>query len=79
MMDVRRVMSDVSKFQAIARDVQRVLSAAYELNGDCDKTVAWFKDHPIADFDNLTAMHLVGAGKTQAVIDYLWSLSEVAS
>jgi hypothetical protein len=59
--------------------VNKVLSAAFELNGDIDKAVFWFKNHPIADFGHKTPMELVQAGKGEAVIAYITSLSGGAS
>jgi uncharacterized protein (DUF2384 family) len=67
------------KLQSAMRDVVRVLSAAHALNGDIDRTLFWFRNHPIPDFGHRTPMQLVEAGKVQAVIDYIESLSGGAS
>ena len=67
------------KLQSAMRDVVRVLSAASALNGDMDRTLFWFRNHPIADFGHLTPMQLVERGNAQAVIDYIESLGAGAS
>lgn len=63
------------KLQAAMRDVVRVLSAAYAFNGDMDRTLFWFRNHPIRELGHQTAMSLVEDDKVQAVMDYLRSLS----
>jgi hypothetical protein len=67
------------KLQSAMRDVVRVLSAAYALSGDMDRTLFWFRNHPIADFGHLTPIELVEKGKVQAVIDYIESLGAGAT
>lgn len=67
------------KLQDALVDVVRVLSAAHMLTGDVDRALFWFRNHPIPDFDHLTAMQLVEQGKVQAVIDYIESLGAGAS
>jgi hypothetical protein len=67
------------KLQSAMRDVVRVLSAAHALSGDIDRTLFWFRNHPIADFGHLTPIELVEQGKVQAVIDYIESLAAGAS
>lgn len=67
------------KLQSAMRDVVRVLSAAHALNGDMDRTLFWFRNHPIADFGHLTPMQLVEMGNAQTVIDYIESLGAGAT
>ena len=67
------------KLQASMRDIVRVLSAAYGLTGDMDRSLFWFRNHPIADFGHRTPMQLVEMGKVQAIIDYIESLGAGAS
>jgi hypothetical protein len=64
-----------AKPQSPMRDMDRVLSAAHAFNGDIDRTLFWFRNHPIADFGHLTPIELVEQGKVQAVIDYVESLA----
>lgn len=56
-------------------DVGRVLRAAQTLSGDIDRTLAWFRNQPIEEFDHFTPMQLVEQGNAQAVIDYIESIS----
>lgn len=64
-----------TKLQDAMGDVVRVLSAAYELTGNIDRALFWFRNNPIPEFDHLTAMQLVERGEVQAVIDYIDSIS----
>lgn len=63
------------KLQSAMRDVVRALSAAYALCGDIDRALFWFRNHPIPEFGHRTAIDLVAAGKVDAVVDYVESLS----
>ncbi len=67
------------KLQSAMRDIVRVLSAAYALNGDMDRSLFWFRNYPIPDFGHRTPMQLVEMGRSQAVIDYIESLGAGAS
>ena len=74
-----RTSTGSPKLQSAMRDVVRVLSAAHALNVDIDRTLFWFRNHPIADFGHLTPMQLVEMGKVQALMDYIESLSAGAT
>lgn len=63
------------KLQDAMVDVVRVLSAAHGLTGDIDRALFWFRNQPIAEFEQFTPMQLVEQGKVQAVIDYIESIS----
>lgn len=63
------------KLQEAIGDMVRVLSAAFELTGDLDRAIFWFRNQPIADFGHLTAMQLVEQGKAQAVVEFIDSIS----
>lgn len=49
------------------------------MNEDCERTLFWFVNHPIAEFDDQTAAELVQNGKTETVICYLATLEGGAS
>lgn len=70
-----RSRPDSEKLQSVSRNLVRVLSAAHGLAGDMDKAIFWVRNHPIAEFDHLTALELVSQGHTQAVVDYIESIS----
>lgn len=56
-------------------DLMRVLAAAYRVNeGDRERTVFWFINHPIAEFGYRTPAELLRDGKAEAVIKYLATL-----
>lgn len=56
-------------------DIMRVLAAAYRVNeGDLERTVFWFINHPIAEFGHRTPTELLRDGKVEAVIKYLATL-----
>jgi hypothetical protein len=58
----------------ITPDALRVLSAAMGIAGDRDRTIDWYRNTPILEFQHQTAEHLVSSGKTDAVVSYLLSI-----
>ena len=66
--------------QEYMRNVLRVLREAMDLTGgDINRSIIWFKNHPIADFAYRTADDLVADGKTDAVVNYLQSIRSGAT
>lgn len=75
---------DAEKERAVAvqeaiGDTVKVLAAACKVNEDCERTLYWFVNHPIVDFDDQTAAELVEKGKAEAVIRYLFTLESGAT
>jgi hypothetical protein len=54
--------------------VSRVLQAVKAISGDRDRTVAWLQE-PLPTFDGNTALELIAAGRTDAVLRYLASIA----
>jgi hypothetical protein len=65
--------------QQYLRDVLRVLTAAEDSNGDRIRAVYWFVNAPLSEFEYRTPEQLVQEGRTQAVIDYIESVSSGAT
>jgi uncharacterized protein (DUF2384 family) len=58
-------------------EVARVLAVATELlGGDVSRAVIWFRFQPLAGFDGKTAVELVEAGHTAAVLEHLEMLRD---
>jgi len=62
-----------SRLQTYLREAIRALSSAFEVTHDRDRSISWFRNSPIPEFDYQTAEKLVAAGKTDAVIAYIAS------
>lgn len=61
--------------QAYLRNVLKVIRVALELTqGDLNRSLIWFQNSPIAEFEYRTADELVAAGETEAVVKYLESV-----
>jgi len=63
-----------AQLQGAMRDIVRILAAAARINEDSDRTIFWFINHPIPEFDFLTPAELVRAGKVETVLRYLATL-----
>lgn len=57
---------------------RKIISAAIALTGDIDKSVRWFRNESIADYDNKTAVEHVAEGHGEAVLAYLRDLENGA-
>jgi hypothetical protein len=68
-----------SRLQSFLREALRVLSAAYEVTNDRDRSLFWFRNEPIREFGHRTAEQLVADGKTEAIIAYLTSIAAGSS
>ena len=55
---------------------RRVLALATKLEGDALLAHAWYRDIPIAEFDQLTASELVRDGRAVSVILFLRAIDE---
>lgn len=60
---------------APTEDIDRVLSAATALTGSAEQARDWFQRQPMVEYEHLTAAQLVEAGRAQAVVDYIASIS----
>jgi hypothetical protein len=63
------------KVQELLRSILRVLSAAEEAFGDRDVALTWMRNEPVAAFRHKTALNLLQDGRTEAVVNYLESIS----
>lgn len=68
-----------ARLQGFLREALRALSAAYEITRNRDRAIYWFRNSPIPEFGHQTAEKIVAAGKTDAVIKYLTSISAGSS
>ena len=66
------------RLQNKMREMVKVISAAASLTGDISKAIYWFRNEPIADYDQNTAAELVAAGHVEAVLSYLRDLENGA-
>ena len=62
-------------------EVARILSRAAGLmengdGGEAGRAVLWFRNQPLVGFGGLTAMELVGEGKSKAVMEHLGRLED---
>jgi hypothetical protein len=64
-----------SRLQSYLREAVRTLSSALEVTHDRHRSIYWFRNTPIPEFDYHTAERLVAAGKTDAVIAYVASIA----
>lgn len=64
-------MSDI---QPSTRTIQRVLAAATVVaGGDLEAAILWYRNEPLAPFDNRTAESLVAEGRAADVLKLLES------
>jgi hypothetical protein len=64
-------MSDI---QSSTHTIQHVLAAAIAVSGgDLEAAVRWYKNEPLALFDNKTAESLVADGRAADVLNFLES------
>lgn len=64
-------MSDI---QSSTHTIQQVLAAAAEASGgDLEAAILWYKNEPLALFDNKTAESLVAEGRAADVLNLLES------
>jgi hypothetical protein len=64
-------MSDI---QSSIRTIQQVLAAATAVSGgDLEAAILWYKNEPLALFDNMTAESLVAEGRAVDVLHLLES------
>ena len=68
-----------ARLQGYLRESLRVLSAAYEVSQDRDRAIYWFRNSPSPEFGHQTAENIVAKGKSEAVIQYLTSISAGSS
>jgi len=66
------------RLQSKLRDMIKVITAAAAITGDIDKAIYWFRNEPIADYDQKTAAELVASGNVDAVLSYLRDLENGA-
>lgn len=62
------------RLQDFLRDAVRVITAAFNLVGNADRALYWFRSHPIREFDYKTPEVLVSEGRANVVIRYIESL-----
>ena len=58
-----------------ARARHYLVSSAFEVTHDRNRSVFWFRNTPIPEFDYSTAEELVAEGKTDAIVAYVASIS----
>jgi hypothetical protein len=56
-------------------DSLRVLHAAFEVTGNVEKTIEWYKNSPLLPFDRKAPRELVAEGRAVALLGYIKSLS----
>ena len=66
------------RLQNKMREMVKVISSAASLTGDISKAIYWFRNEPIADFDQKTAAELVAEGHVEAVLSFLRDLENGA-
>jgi hypothetical protein len=66
------------RLQAKMREMVKVITSAASLSGDMSKAIYWFRNEPIADYDQKTAAELVAEGQVEAVLSYLRDLENGA-
>ena len=66
------------RVQSRLRDLVKVITAAAAITGDLSKAIYWFRNEPIADFDQETPAELVAGGHVEAVLSYLRDLENGA-
>ena len=62
------------RLQGYLRDSLKALSAAYELSGDRDRAIYWFRNVPLPEYDHRTAEELVAAGRVDTVLAHVGQL-----
>ena len=65
--------------QRYLRQALRVLRAAFNLSGDIQKAMSWYRNEPLSPFDYKTAEQLVSEDRTDDVVSYVESLQAGAS
>jgi hypothetical protein len=66
------------RLQVKMREMVKVISAAAQLTGDLQKAIYWYRNEPIADYDQRTAAELVADGHADAVLAYIRDLENGA-
>jgi uncharacterized protein (DUF2384 family) len=66
------------RLQSKLREMVKVITAAAALTGDLSKAIFWFRNEPIADYDQKTPAELVAEGQVEAVLSYLRDLENGA-
>jgi hypothetical protein len=64
-----------ARLQTYLRSALRALSSSFEVTRDRNRSVFWFRNTRIPEFDYRTAEQLVAAGKTDVVIAYVASIA----
>ena len=62
------------RLQGYLRDSLKALSAAYELSGDRDRAIYWFRNVPLPEYNHRTAEELVAAGDVDTVLAHVGQL-----
>ena len=57
----------------------RVMRAAYDLSGDVDRAIFWYRNEPLPPLGYKTAEQLVSEGRTEDVLRYVGSLKAGAA
>lgn len=66
------------RLQVRMREMVKVISAAAQLTEDLQKAIYWYRNEPIADYDQQTAAELVAGGHAEAVLAYIRDLENGA-
>src|SRR5450432_3005101 len=69
----RATVSDApsnAKLQGFMREALQVLSAAFDVAGDRERAIYWYRNSPIPEFHYRTAEQLVAERQTGAVLNY---------
>lgn len=65
--------------QTFLRQIASVLRAAYEITGDRDKALWWYRFEPLQTFSYKTPQQLVAEDRTADLLAYLESVAAGAS
>lgn len=65
--------------QSFMREALRVIRAGTDLSNDLDKTLFWYRNYPIAEFEYRTPERLVTEGRTEGVLRYVSLLNAGAT
>ena len=74
-----KVAPQSESVQRYLRDVVRAIKAATDLSGDLDKSLFWYRNHPLQPFHYQTADQVVADGKIDALLRYISMLEVGAS
>ena len=69
-----RLAPDSETIQSHLRESVRVIRAAADISGSIEKSIYWFKNHPLPTFDYKTPQDLVSEKRTEVLIKYIQSL-----